>query len=76
MNELLTAKQTAAYLHCSTSRLAKLRVLGRGPRYLKDGRILYPQDELEVYVKERVHSSTSEYETSPGSGRPVASAQS
>ena len=71
LKEVWTPQQTADFLHCSTSRLAKFRCLGTGIKFLKDGgRILYSKEEILKYLEGRSHGSTSEYETSPGTGRP------
>ena len=70
MDELLTPKQTADFLNCSTSRLAKLRCHGEGVKFLKDGgKVLYSKREIMKYLEARSHESTSEYDTSPGPGR-------
>ena len=72
METFWTTKQTADILKCSVSRLAKLRCLGEGIRYLKDGgKILYSKDEVLKYLEARSHESTSEYTTRPGTGRPA-----
>ena len=72
MDTLWTTKQAANFLKCSISRLAKLRCDGAGIRFLKDGgRILYSKKDILKYLEARSHGSTSEYETSPGPGRPA-----
>ena len=72
MDEILTPRQTADFLHCSISKLAKLRCDGEGIPFLKDGgRILYSKKEIFKYLEGKVHASTSEYETKPGTGRPA-----
>jgi len=71
IDEFFSPKQTANLLKCSTSRLAKLRCDGEGIPFLKDGgRILYSKEQILKYLEARSHGSTSEYETSPGPGRP------
>jgi len=71
LDEVWTPQQTADFLHCSTSRLAKFRCLGNGIKFLKDGRrILYSKEEILKYLQARSHGSTSDYKTSPGTGRP------
>ena len=72
MDTLFTTKQAANFLKCSTSRLAKLRCDGAGIPFLKDGgRILYSKEQILKYLEARSHESTSEYVTSPGTGRPA-----
>lgn len=61
--------RAAKYLGCSISWLAKKRVYGGGPRYLKLGRkILYPYAELDAWMQQRLMNSTSE-ETASGGGK-------
>ncbi len=58
----MCAKEAAAYvgLHCST--LAKYRMSGEGPIFLKLGRkVIYEQHALDSWMGNRAHSSTSEY---------------
>jgi len=72
LDEVWTPQQTADFLHCSTSRLAKFRCLGNGIKFLKDGgRILYRKEHVLEYLESKTHGSTSEYETNPGTGRPA-----
>jgi len=71
MDTLWTTKQTADFLKCSVSRLAKLRCRGEGIGYLKDGgKILYSKEEILKFLETRSYGSTSDYKTSPGTGRP------
>ena len=58
---LLTASEAAIFLRLSTSTLAKARMRGDGPPYVKIGRaIRYGEGALLQYVKSRVRLSTSE----------------
>lgn len=42
----------ASYLGCSQSLLTKLRVAGKGPRYIKrGGRVFYEKSDLDAYDK-------------------------
>ena len=54
--------QAAQFLHLSVSTLAKMRVRGDGPPYVKSGRkiVLYGQGELQDWLAARVKSSTSD----------------
>lgn len=61
---VLTPEQAAQALSLSPSTLAKLRLSGKGPTYCKMGRrkIGYRPADLELWVADRMHRSTSEYE--------------
>jgi predicted DNA-binding transcriptional regulator AlpA len=58
----LRAPETADYLGLSTSTLAKMRLRGDGPPYLKAGRriVLYDLHDLEEWLGARRRRSTSE----------------
>lgn len=61
VERLLTVPEAAAFLRLSGSWLAKARMRGDGPPYLKLGRsVRYPQDALRQWMKSRMHLSTSE----------------
>jgi predicted DNA-binding transcriptional regulator AlpA len=58
---LLTAKEAARLLKVSVSWLAKARMRGDGPRYIRIGRsIRYREDALIQWMKGRQRMSTSE----------------
>jgi predicted DNA-binding transcriptional regulator AlpA len=58
---LLTARETANFLRLSSSWLAKARMRGDGPPYVKLGRaIRYRESALVQWMKSRVRLSTSE----------------
>ena len=58
---LLTAPDAAKLLRVSLSWLAKARLTGNGPRFVKIGRaVRYPESFLREYIKIRTRSSTSE----------------
>jgi predicted DNA-binding transcriptional regulator AlpA len=60
-DHLLTPKEAAIFLRISTSWLAKARMRGDGPPYVKIGRsVLYAESALHQWIKSRVHLSTSE----------------
>ena len=65
--------QAANYLCVSGSTLAKWRITGAGPAYVKSGPrvVLYRQCDLEAWLASRIVQSTSQYPTSPGPGRPA-----
>lgn len=59
---LLTPAQTGKLLGVSDSWLAKARLRGDGPRYVKIGRsVRYPRSYVLDYVRQRTRSSTSEH---------------
>ena len=58
---LLTPKEAAFYLKVSESWLAKARMRGDGPPYIKVGRsIRYSEAALQQWMKSRQRLSTSE----------------
>jgi predicted DNA-binding transcriptional regulator AlpA len=58
---LLTANDAAKLLRMSLSWLAKARLRGDGPRFVKVGRsVRYPEVYVREYIKIRTRSSTSE----------------
>ena len=59
--DLLTIKQTAAYLNKSEPTLAKWRWLGTGPRYVKIGRsVYYRARDLERFIDANVCEPVAE----------------
>jgi len=60
-DHLLTPQDTADFLRVSLSWLAKARMRGDGPPYVKIGRaIRYPESALQQWMKSQTHLSTSE----------------
>jgi predicted DNA-binding transcriptional regulator AlpA len=60
-DRLLTAKDAAHFLRCSSSWLAKARMRGDGPPYLKVGRsVRYAERELGRWLRSQQYHSTSE----------------
>ena len=58
---LLTPKEAAYRLKLSVSWLAKARMRGDGPPYIKVGRsVRYPEPALLQWMKGRMRTSTSE----------------
>lgn len=56
---LLTPEQAAKILNVSTSYLAKSRVDGDGPQFVKIGRaVRYPESSLRNFIKARTRTST------------------
>jgi hypothetical protein len=59
---LATAEEAAERLKLSVSFLAKARMKGTGPRFLRLGRaIRYAEDALDEYEAANTRTSTSEY---------------
>jgi predicted DNA-binding transcriptional regulator AlpA len=58
----LRAPEAAGYLGLSTSTLAKMRLRGDGPPYLKAGRraVIYDVQDLEAWLGTRRRRSTSD----------------
>jgi predicted DNA-binding transcriptional regulator AlpA len=60
---LLTPREVANFLRVSQSWLAKARMRGDGPPFVKPGRsIRYRQGDLVRWMRSRTHLSTSESE--------------
>jgi len=58
----LTPQQAADLLGISKSTLAKFRLRGDGPKFLKlSKKVLYRESDLEDWIAQRVFNSTSEY---------------
>jgi predicted DNA-binding transcriptional regulator AlpA len=58
---LYTPADTARKLKMGTSWLAKLRMRGDGPRYIKLGRaVRYPESAIREYLLSRTRTSTSQ----------------
>ena len=72
IDDLLTTKEAASFLKVSSSWLAKARISGYGPRFIKIGRsVRYSLQALEEFKRASARGSTSEYECRPGPGRPA-----
>ncbi len=51
----------AAYIGLSVQRLAKLRLEGGGPKFVKVGRsVLYRREDLDTFLQSRIRKSTSD----------------
>lgn len=60
---LKNAHEAAGYLGLSVSTLAKLRLTGEGPRYVRLGRrVLYDPSDLDAWISARKRTSTSDVE--------------
>ncbi len=64
MQEYLSISQAGHFLHLAKGTLAKLRVRGDGPPFIKIGKtILYDKADLIEWLSARKFSSTSQYQT-------------
>lgn len=73
MRDYMTAEKAPEYVRISLSTLAKSRVTGGGPAYVKAGRRrLYRRANLEFWMMAHSRASTSEDASVPASlqGRP------
>lgn len=62
MDHLISAEDTANLLNISSSTLAKMRLTGQSPRYVKLGRrVAYRPSDVEAWVEAQSFKSTSEY---------------
>ena len=62
METLLTTEQAAWLLRISRKTLERMRVEGRGPRFVKLGRcVRYRQRDLLAWITTNTHQSTSEF---------------
>jgi len=67
--KLYTAKETAVRLKVSESFLAKKRVSGGGPKFIKVGRVVrYTDAAIYEYLSAQLRNSTSDTEPSSGKG--------
>lgn len=63
---VLDARATAKRLGLSTSTLAKMRLSGDGPAYVKLGRrVVYRPEDLDAWIAANRFRSTSEYPVKP-----------
>jgi excisionase family DNA binding protein len=59
-DSLLTTEEAAKFLNVSTAYLARKRVDGDGPTYVKLGRaVRYSESSLRQFIKARTRTSTS-----------------
>lgn len=62
MDQLICAEDAANLLNLSTSTLAKMRLSGSSPRYVKLGRrVAYRPADLEAWIEAQSFNSTAEY---------------
>jgi hypothetical protein len=61
MQKLLKPADAAEFLGLSTSNLAKRRMTGEGPRFVKmNGAVRYDLEGLRAYVNQSIRRSTSD----------------
>ena len=62
MDHLISAEDAANLLNLSASTLAKMRLTGQSPRYIKLGRrVAYRPSDIEAWVEAKSFKSTAEY---------------
>jgi len=62
MENLLCAEDAAILLSLSKSTLAKMRLSGNSPKYIKMGRrVAYRRSDLENWIEAQSFQSTAEY---------------
>ncbi len=62
MDQLISAEDAANVLNISNSTLAKMRLSGKSPRYIKLGRrVAYRPSDLESWIEAQSFNSTAEY---------------
>ena len=67
---LRKTSEAAKYLDLAESTLEKMRVTGRGPRFIRIGRaVRYDDEDLDVYIESGRRISTSQ-KTKPGDATP------
>ncbi|MBN8916344.1 MAG: DNA-binding protein [Rhizobiales bacterium] len=60
-DKYLTTKQASIYVKLSGSMLAKLRIYGGGPSFIKAGKkVLYVRDDLDTWMTSRIRANTSQ----------------
>jgi excisionase family DNA binding protein len=60
-SDYFTPREAATYLRTSTSTLAKKRVYGDGPKFVRWGRaVRYRREDLDAYMAARLVRSTSD----------------
>jgi excisionase family DNA binding protein len=60
-SKYLTPLEAARYVRISVSTLAKWRVYGGGPPFIRIGRVIrYSRGELDAYMAARIARSTSD----------------
>ena len=62
MDQLISAEDAANILNISSSTLAKMRLSGASPLYVKLGRrVAYRPSDLEAWIESQSFNSTAEY---------------
>jgi len=56
----MNARSTAQYLGLSEKTLAHMRCAGKGPRFLKRGRVFYFKADVDTWLEEAKVGSTTE----------------
>jgi len=60
-SEILTARESAGYVRLSSSTLAKMRMAGTGPEFMKLGRrVVYAKRALDLWLETHRRQNTSQ----------------
>jgi excisionase family DNA binding protein len=63
VKELLSPRETAKYLNMGLSTVAKMRLRGNGPIYMKIGaKVIYRKTDLNAWLASKRRASTSQEE--------------
>ena len=60
MKQLMTTVETSAYVRHAVQTLAKWRVYGKGPQWIKMGRsVFYERRDVDAWIEAHTRTSTS-----------------
>lgn len=65
----LDAKSASAYVGLSQKTLAQMRSQGRGPRFVKRGKVFYFKDDLDAWIAEGRFISTTQAALNGSTGK-------
>lgn len=60
MDKPMTPAEAADYIGSTVGNLAKWRCQGKGPKFIKGGRIKYRKSDLDTWLDEHTFTSTSQ----------------
>jgi predicted DNA-binding transcriptional regulator AlpA len=67
ISSLLLEREAATYLRLTPRTLAKYRSEGGGPNFAKlGGRVVYPKEDIDAWIRQCTVSSTAEYRAQSG----------
>jgi predicted DNA-binding transcriptional regulator AlpA len=60
MKQLMTTEETSQYIRHAVQTLAKWRVYGKGPQWIKMGRsVFYERRDVDAWIDAQTRTSTS-----------------